>query len=59
MQEAMISKAKALLADGTVTRVIGWKRACRRRQGPREHARRNGRMCAPVCRPQTLRYSGP
>ena len=26
MQEAMISKAKALLADGTVTRVIGWKR---------------------------------
>lgn len=26
MQEAMINKAKQLLADGTVTRVIGWKR---------------------------------
>ncbi len=26
MQEAIISKAKQLLADGTVTRVIGWKR---------------------------------
>ena len=26
MQEAMISKAKQLLADGTVTRVIGWKK---------------------------------
>ena len=26
MQEAMINKAKQLLADGTVSRVIGWKR---------------------------------
>ncbi|WP_303789796.1 4Fe-4S dicluster domain-containing protein [Ruminococcus flavefaciens] len=26
MQEAMINKAKQLLADGTVNRVIGWKR---------------------------------
>ena len=26
MQEAMISKAKQLLADGTVNRVIGWKK---------------------------------
>ena len=26
MQEAMINKAKQLLADGTVDRVIGWKR---------------------------------
>ena len=26
MQEAMIKRAKELLADGTVNRVIGWKR---------------------------------
>ena len=26
MQEAMINRAKELLADGTVNRVIGWKR---------------------------------
>ena len=26
MQEAMINRAKQLLADGTVKRVIGWKR---------------------------------
>ena len=26
MQEAMINKAKQLLADGTVNRVIGWKK---------------------------------
>ncbi len=26
MQEAIISKAKQLLADGTVNRVIGWKK---------------------------------
>ena len=26
MQEAMINKAKQLLAEGTVNRVIGWKR---------------------------------
>ena len=26
MQEAMIKRAKELLADGTVSRVIGWKK---------------------------------
>ena len=26
MQKAIIEKAKALLADGTVSRVIGWKK---------------------------------
>ena len=26
MQEAMIKRAKELLADGSVDRVIGWKR---------------------------------
>jgi hypothetical protein len=27
MQETMIKRAKELLADGTVNRVMGWKRA--------------------------------